>query len=83
MAHLAPRDIAAVIVGLGALFSWTLGLLMGFILGRKIKMTKKEAARVMSKASWRNRAVTCTRPRSHYGPCNGSPRKTCKQVLDR
>ncbi len=57
MAHLAPRDLAAVIVGLGALFSWTLGLLMGFILGRKSKMTKSEAASVLAKASWKRRVT--------------------------
>lgn len=64
MAHLAPRDIAAVVVGLGAIFSWTLGLLTGFILGKKIKMTKKEAARVMGKASWKNRVSP--KPQNHF-----------------
>ena len=34
---------------------WGLGLLAGYILGKKQKMTRTEAARVMAKASWRNR----------------------------
>lgn len=46
---------AAIAIFLAAVICWGLGLLAGYSLGKKQKMTKTEAARVMAKASWARR----------------------------
>lgn len=45
----------AVAVFFTAVACWGLGLLTGYGVGKRHVMTKKEAARVMARESWRNR----------------------------
>jgi len=46
---------AAIIVFIGLILCTGLGVCAGYILGRLKGMTRREAARVMAKASWRKR----------------------------
>lgn len=50
-----PTPLIGILVLLGLYTAWVCGMWMGWLLGKRQAMSRTAAARIMAKASWRNR----------------------------